>query len=140
MATNAQILGAIVNKWAQPLIGTFVNQYMGGAHWLQAIQNKIRSTGWVSSNWSLIAELSPLMEGVSGSIITPMLTRYLSQVDDVAIPAMAHAIVDKAMESGEIRLFEGKVIFEANDLQQLKRLLELNLPLKAEDSVNIITD
>lgn len=133
MATNAQILSAVLNKWAQPLVGTFLNANMQSIPIIQGIQNKIRSTGWVSPNWSLIAELSPLMESVTGNIVAPMINKYISQIDDASIPKIAHEVVDNALKNGELSLFEGKVVFEQSDLKQLKRLLDLNLPYSQEE-------
>ena len=54
-------------------------------------------------------------------------------VDDSSLPAMAHGIVDKAIENGELSLAEGFITFEEADLKRLKRLLELNLPLAEEN-------
>ena len=140
MATNARILGAILNKWAQPLIGTFLGGHVQSIPFIQNIENKIRSTGWVSQRWTLMGELSPLMESLTGNLVAPMIEGYLQKVDDATIPKMAHAIVDDALKKGELNLFEGKVVFERSDLQQLKRLLELNLPYNVEDDVIIKTD
>lgn len=129
---NHQILSAVLNKWAQPLVREFAARGMSSLPMVQALQNKVRSTGWVSPQWTLMAELGGMVEGVTGAMIQPVLNRYLSQLDDASIPQMAHSIVDKAIEQGELALFEGKIMFDSNDLKQLKRLLEANLPLKGE--------
>lgn len=139
MATNAEILSAIVNKWAQPLITTFINEHVQSMPFVQGVQNKVRSMGWVSAKWTLLGELSPIMESLSGSIIAPYLNKYLSQLDDASIPKMAHSIVDNALNNGEMVLFEGKVTLEESDLRTLKRLLELNLPYDKSEDVTIIT-
>ena len=140
MATNAKILSAVLNKWAQPLIGAFIGSHIQSVPFVQGIQNKVRAMGWVSPNWSVMSELSPLMESVTGSVIAPFLSQYLGRVDDESIPKMAHTIVDDALKNGELSLFEGKVVFEQSDLRQLKRLLELNLPYDPSDDVVIITE
>jgi hypothetical protein len=140
MYKNSEILSAIINKWAQPLVGTFINEHMQNFPVVQGLQNKIRAMGWVSPNWTLYSELSPLMESISGNVIAPMLNKYLSAVDDASIPKMAHSIVNNAIKHGEMRLLEGKVIFEQADLQRLKRLLELNLPYDATEDINIKTE
>ena len=137
MASNAQILAAIVNKWAQPMMAPFLSSWVEGMPAVAAIQNKVRSMGWVSPNWSLMAELSPLVEGASGSLITPLITQYLSGIDDASIPQMAHGIVDAALEKGELRLMDGKVIIERSDLDHLKRLLDHNLPIVAEEVITL---
>lgn len=140
MATNAKILGAVLNKWAQPLVGTFLGSHIQSIPFVQGIQNKIRSMGWTSPNWSLMSELSPLMESVTGNLIAPMIEKYLAGIDDGSIPKMAHSIVDDALKNGELVLFEGKITFEEADLKKLKRLLELNLPYNPSDDVVIITE
>lgn len=138
--SNAKILSAILNKWAQPLVGAFIGNHIQSVPFVQGLQNKIRSMGWVSPNWSIINELSPLMESVTGSVIAPMIGQYLERMEDSSIPKMAHTIVDEALKNGELSLFEGKVVFERADLQQLKRLLELNLPYNPNEDVVIITE
>ena len=140
MYRNADILSAVLNKWAQPLIGTFINSHVQSIPFVQGIQNKIRSMGWVSPNWSLFTELSPLMESVTGNIVAPMISKYVSQIDDASIPKMAHGIVDNAIKNGELSLFEGKVVFEESELKQLKRLLELNLPYNPAEDIIIKTE
>lgn len=140
MYKNADILSAVLNKWAQPLVGTFINSHMQSMPFVQGIQNKVRSLGWVSPNWSLMGELSPLMESVTGNIVAPLISKYVSQVDDASIPKIAHNIVDNALKNGELSLFEGKVVFEEDDLKKLKRLLELNLPYNPKEDVIVITD
>lgn len=140
MYTNADILSAVLNKWAQPLISSFINGNIQSIPFIQGVQNKIRASGWVSPNWSMIAELSPLMESISGNIIAPMISRYISQVDDSLIPKMAHSIVDNAIKNGELSLFEGKVIFEESDLKELKKLLNLNLPYDPSQDIIIKTE
>ena len=107
---------------------------------LQNIETKIRSTGWVAPNWQLMQDLSPMMDSITGSIVTPMLTRYISQLDDATIPQMAHNIVDDALKNGTLSLFDGKVVFEQEDLQELKKLLNYNLPIKAEDVYQVRTE
>ena len=140
MATNAKILGAVLNKWAQPLIGSFLSSHVQSMPFVQGIQNKIRSLGWVSTKWTLMGELSPLMESVTGNLVAPVIERYLSNVSDESIPKMAHAIVDDALKNGELSLFEGKIVFEEADLRQLKRMLELNLPYNPEEDVIVKTE
>jgi hypothetical protein len=140
MITNARILGAVLNKWAQPLVASFIGANIQSVPFMQGIQNKVRSMGWVSPNWSIMSEISPLMESVTGNIIAPMIERYVSGLDDASIPKVAHAIINDALKNGELSLFEGKVVFERKDLEQLKRLLDLNLPYDPNDEVIIKTE
>lgn len=82
----------------------------------------------------------PIIGGASDVIIVPMLNKYLSMVDDASLPVMAHGIVDKAIENGELSLAEGFITFEEPDLKKLKRLLELNLPLPADSGYIVKTE
>ena len=140
MATNARILGAILNKWAQPLVHTFLGSKVQSLPFVQNVESKIRSMGWVSPRWTLMGELSPLMENLTGNLIAPVIENYLSRVDDASIPRMAHIIVDDAIKTGELRLFEGKIIIDRDDIRQLKRLLELNLPFAPEEEIMLKTE
>lgn len=133
MYSNAQILTAVLNKWMQPVVQQFASSKMASLPLIGAINNKVRSTGWVSPQWDITAELSPIIEPITNNIMQPLLGSYISRIPDSAIPQMAHGIVDAAIERGELELFEGKVIFEEPDLQELKKLLDYNLPLKKDD-------
>lgn len=103
------------------------------------VENKIRSMGWVSPKWTLVGELSPIMESVTGNMFAPMMSKYLAAFDDATLPAMAHNIIDDAIKNGGLSLFEGKVVFEKSDLEELKRLLTLNLPYDKDDDIIINT-
>lgn len=138
MYTNAQILSAVINKWAQPLIKTLLAGRIQSIGFLQNIEAKVKSSGWVSPNWSLMQDLSPIMEGVTGSIVTPVLSKYLSMVDDASIPKMAHDIVDEALKQGKISLIGFE--FETEDLIELKQLLNYNLPVTDEQGYKVITE
>lgn len=136
---NAKILSAVVNKWAQPAIQQLTSGRLDNLPLFATISNKIRSTGWVSPQWSLGRELSPLLGDAMGSIVEPMLLRYLQGIPDEALPKMAHGIVDNAIRQGGLSLMDGNVIFDLEDLRELKKLLEWNLPLASEEVYNVIT-
>lgn len=137
--TNSQILAAVLNKWMQPAILQLSQTKLSSFSFVQAIENKVRSTGFVSPSWSLTKELSPMIEPITNSIVQPMLSRYIANVPDEAIPAMAHGVVDKALENGSLELMEGKIVFEKQDLEELKKLLEYNLPLEQESGYVVKT-
>lgn len=137
--TNSQILSAVLNKWMQPVVRQLAESKMQSFSFVQAIENKVRSTGWVSPNWSLTRELSPMLEPLTNSLVQPMLNKYLSNVPDEAIPAMAHGIVDKAISDGKLELMEGKLIFDREDLEELKKLLNYNLPLQDKEDYVVKT-
>ena len=140
MYSNAQILAAVVNKWAQPIIGQLIAGKVGSIPALGMAENWVKNLGIVSPNYSIVKDLMPIVGGASEIVVQPMLSRYLSMVDDATLPAMAHGIVDKAIENGELSLAEGFLTFEENDLKRLKRLLELNLPLEKSECYTVKTE
>lgn len=131
--TNSQILSAVLSKFLQPVVQMYGGEKLASLPFVKAIENKVKASGFVSGNWSLMKEISPLMENVSGRLITPVLNGYLSKLDDAQLPYMAHSIVDSALSSGKLELLDGAIEFEKSDLTELKRLLNINLPLKEED-------
>lgn len=141
MFSNAQKLAAVLNKWAQPAIQGLIGSRLGQLPFIANIDAKIRSTGWVSPMWSLSKEIVPLMDGLSSSLVEPMLARYLQGVPDSAIPELAHKVVNDAIKNGSLSLFEGKVEFEKDDLEELKTLLQYNLPINdSPNSYEVLTD
>lgn len=141
MFSNAQKLAAVLNKWAQPAIQGLLGSRLGQLPFIANIDAKLRSTGWVSPMWSLSKEIAPLMDGLSSSLVEPMLARYLQGIPDSAIPELAHKVVDDAIKVGSLSLFEGKVEFEKDDLEGLKMLLQYNLPINVSaNSYEVLTE
>lgn len=139
MYSNREILSAVLVKWAQPAIAEFVGGKMGAIPFVANIESKLRSTGWVSPMWSLGAEISPLIGNIATPIIEPMLAKYLEGIPDEAIPQMAHSIVENAIKQGGLSLFEGKVEFEKEDLEELLTLLRYNLPYQKVMGYQVLT-
>ena len=137
--TNAQILAAVLTKWGQPAIEQLTSGKLDNLPWMQAITNKVRSTGWVSQSWSLGRELAPVMGSMTEAIVTPMIERYLSSMPDGSIPVIAHKFVDAAIENDGLTLFDGNVTFDKDDLTELKHYLEWNLPLGESPSYEVKT-
>lgn len=135
--TNAQILAAVLTKWGQPAIEQLTSGRLDNLPWMQAITNKVRSTGWVSQSWSLGRELAPVMGSMTEAIVTPMIERYLSSMPDDSIPVIAHKFVDAAIENDGLTLFDGNVTFDKDDLTELKHYLEWNLPLGASPAYEV---
>ena len=127
--TNAQILAAVLAKWGQPAIEQLTSGKLDNLPWMQAVSNKVRSMGWVSPNSSLAKELSPLMSSITEALIVPVIERYLQGMPDSSLPSIAHSLVDAALVNGSLSLFEGNVVFEKEDLDELKNYLNWNLPL-----------
>ena len=140
MYTNAQKLAAVLHKWAQPAIQGLIGSKIDSLPFLGNIQEKVRSMGWVSPQWSLGKEFSPFFKGVTSSMIEPLLTRYLSNIPDEAIPLLAHNFVNDAIEQGGLVLFEGNVEFELEDLKELQKYLMYNLPIKDVVTYQVLTE
>lgn len=137
--SNASILAAVVNRWIQPVLVQIAQGKLDSLPFIQAINNKVRSTGWVTPSWSVTAELSPFIEPITGGMVSPILESYMKQVPDSAIPGIAHGIVDKALERGELSFLGGKITFDREDLTELKKLLDYNLPFKKTDEYEVRT-
>lgn len=132
MHSNREILGAVLGKWLEPMASGLTQRFIAGMPIIQAIDAKVKNTGWVTQNWSIVSEVEPLIGNAASAFLAPMIAELLANVSDEAIPGVARATIDGAMRMGELRLFEGKVTFDENDLQRLDRLLELNLPISAD--------
>lgn len=136
--SNAEILATIINKFAQPIVVQFAQMKASSLPLIGVIENKVKSWGIVSPNWSLMNELSPMIEPITGNLVKPMIKQYLSNVPDESIPAMAHGLVDSALANEGLSLMEGRLQFEKSDLEELKKLLDWNLPLKKESEYQIV--
>lgn len=141
MYSNAQKLAAVLNKWAQPAIQELIGGNLSRMPFLASIETKIKSTGWVSPMWRIAKEISPVLDGVSSSLIEPFIAKYISGIPDESIPQLAHNVVDDAIKNGGLSLFEGKVEFEPEDLEELKTLLKYNLPIQeSAASYSVLTE
>lgn len=133
MCSNADKLSAVLAKWLEPYSSTLVGGKMVAS--LPAIANlesKIRSTGWVSPNWSLSKELEPMLGGMGATILRPVIHSMVKDLPDEMIPEAMHGIVRSALDNGRLDLLEGKVSFDRDDIGRLHHLLELNLPVSGD--------
>ena len=137
MYTNRQILAAVLNKWMQPALQQLASEKFMHLPFLANLEAKIKSTGWVSPMWSMANEVTPLLGGVVSQVVEPMIADYLQSIPDQAIPKMAHTMVENAMKQGQLTLFEGNVVFELCDLEELQKLLKYNLPIKEEECYKV---
>lgn len=139
MYTNSQILAAVVSTWVKPLAGNFLAPKLDNPI-IAIVENWVKSTGVVSPNYSAAKDIMNVIGGASDIIILPYLNQFISKIDDSLIPAMAHRIVDNALDNGELSFAEGYLTIEEADLKRLKRLLELNLPIPKEDFYIVKTE
>lgn len=127
MATNAQIMAAIVNKVAQPIVMAYMSELLGANGFVQMLENKVKNMGIVSPQWRIINELAPFGEVISGAMVVPFLTSLMQGVDE-QLPMLARDFIRKAKEQGSISLLEGKIILDKHDIAEMERLIENNLP------------
>jgi hypothetical protein len=73
-------------------------------------------------------------------VVEPLVAQYLSGFPDEAIPQMMHSVVENAIKQGSLSLFEGKVEFEKEDLEELQKLLRYNLPIKKTMGYQVLTE
>lgn len=126
---NREILSAVLAYWLEPMAsGLLAGNILQKLPAIQVIDNKIRSTGWVSPKWSIASELEPLIGGAASSLLCPFIAGLLTNVPDESLPAIAHGVVDRAVDMGQMSLFEGKITFEGEDMRRLQHLLDVNLP------------
>lgn len=138
---NSQKLAAVLNHWISPLVDQLIATNISALPFMSNIESKIRSTGWVSPQWSLSMELAPVLSGAAGVIVEPLLAQYIGNIPDNTIPQFAHGLVDNAIKSGnDLLLFEGRVRITKSDLAELKQLLCYNLPLNPGATYEVITN
>lgn len=140
MWSNRQILAAVLNKWLQPAIIQVASGKLSKLPFVGNIEAKIKSLGWVSPMWSMGSEIAPLFNGLSSSLVEPIIAKYLQGIPDEAIPQMAHSFVNDAIKNGGLNLFEGNVVFEVEDLEELRTLLRYNLPITENETYQVKTE
>ena len=126
---NSQILAAVVSEWARPAISQIAAGNLMRLPMLQSLQATISSLGIVSGNYALQKDIEPLIQPIVNSLITPMLARYFGQIPEESIPQMAHDIVEKMRNNGQVSVLEGMVTFDEEDITELSDLLDKNLPV-----------
>lgn len=135
--SNKEILVAVLTKWAQPAIQSIAGTKLAQLPFVANIEAKIRSTGWVSPMWRLTDDIAPLIGGMGEKVVAPLLANYMQGIPDDAIPVIAHSIVDNAIKNGGLSLMEDNIVFELEDLEELKKLLKYNLPIDAAQSYQV---
>ena len=138
--SNAQILAAVLTKWLRPMIQGVSIQAMAKSSMVSSINTMLRKSGWVGMNYDVTQEVYPMIGGVIDKVAQPMIESFLGSLPDATIPAVAHAAVEEAMKTGELSLLDGNISFSEDDLKKLKRLLDLNLPLKDVEGYEVMDD
>lgn len=130
--TNAHKLSAIVAKWLEPMAGQLAGMRLSAIPALSGIENKIRSTGWVSPSYSIANDLSPIMGRVANALVQPFVYGMIKDIPDETIPTMFKEIVRAAIDNGGMSILEGTITFSLEDMERLNHLLDRNLPCETE--------
>lgn len=117
MITNSIKLASVITKWIHPNIQQIAISYFGSNQQLRM--------------------LLPFVNYISDNTVTKAINGFLSKVPDGMLPDMAHSIVDDAIKQGGFTI--GNLIFDTKDLQELKNLLNYNLPLEKAEAYTVIT-
>ena len=135
--TNSQILAAVVSEWARPAISQIAASNLMRLPMLQSLQATIGGVGLVSGNYSLQADIEPMIQPVVNALVTPMLAKYFGNIPEESIPQMAHDVVDKLRYNGPVSVLEGMITFDEEDLDELADLLQKNLPVESTQGYQV---
>lgn len=81
-----------------------------------------------------------MLDGLSAALVEPFVLSLLGNLNDASIPQMAHSIADATIQAGGLTSFEDNIIFDLDNLHELKTLLNYNLPVKQTEVYKIITE
>lgn len=127
--SNAQKLAAVVSEWARPAIAQIAAQKIGNMGWMRSLQQGVVGMGLVDKSYNITKDIEPFLMPAINAMIEPTLISYFGNIPDEAIPKMAHEIVAKMGEGGGLSLFDGAVYLDNDDINELRMLLDANLPI-----------
>lgn len=136
--TNKEILTAVLFEWLKPVIPAIMGNKIANNQVVGMFENWIKNTGIAPANWSIMQDITPLIQRAEYNIIMPFIMRKLDKMPDEYIPQMAHGIVDSAISNGSLNLFGGYVKFSESDLKELKSYLDCNLPYTSTNLYKVI--
>ena len=61
-------------------------------------------------------------------MIRPFREKFVARIPDDMIPELAHGYVDSAIQKGKLSVIDGFFTFDRDDLVELKKYLNCNLP------------
>lgn len=136
--TNKEILTAVLIEWAKPVLPVIIGGRLNNMPVLNMFENWVKKIGIAPTNWTVMQDIMPLIQGAAYNLITPFILPKLEKIPDEYIPAMAHGIVDSAINDGGLNLLGGNIIFDTEDLKDLKKYLDCNLPYTQEEHYKVI--
>lgn len=136
--TNAQIFSAIIARWASPAVRQLLAGQLDRLPIMTQATQWIRSIGLAPSHsWTLGQELLPLLNGMSEATVTGLLAPYISRIPDTAIPHLAHELARRSSGTEPVQILGGTITIDREELEELKRLIELNFPAETQEKIEI---
>ena len=140
--TNSEILTAVLVAWAKPMVDGIVAKSLGEYQPVVAANEWVKKYFPVASNYSIVNDLSflvaPSAEIVVGNFVRNGIAKL--GVADADIPGYAAKLVasmlEKAEKDGSVTLFN-TIELEKSDLEQLRHLLECNLPVEVAERYEV---
>lgn len=136
--SNAQKLAAVVSFWARPALTQLATSRLSSLPMMQSLQQSIVASGLVSQAYNISADLMPIMAPVINNLLQPYLERQLAQLPDESIPALARDVLTEAEKKGSMSIMDGFLTLEAQDIQELRQLVEKNLPMAERQGYEVI--
>lgn len=136
--SNAQKLAAVVSFWARPALTQLATSRLSSLPMMQSLQQSIVASGLVSQAYNISADLMPIMAPVINNLLQPYLERQLAQLPDESIPALARDVLAEAEKKGSMSIMDGFLTLEAQDIQELRQLVEKNLPMSDRQGYEVI--
>lgn len=136
--SNAQKLAAVVSFWARPALTQLATSRLSSLPMMQSLQQSIVASGLVSQAYNISADLMPIMAPVINNLLQPYLERQLAQLPDESIPALARDVLAEAEKKGSMSIMDGFLTLEARDIQELRQLVEKNLPMADRQGYEVI--
>lgn len=142
--SNSQILSAVLARWAKPLVDQVLVSRLGRLQPVAAASEWVKKYFPVAGNYSIVNDLSFLAVPAAEIAIAPMVRNGIAKlgISEEQLPAYAAKMVDafiaEAEKNGKVSLFN-TIELEKSDFEQLKSLLEKNLPAAAgEEGYQVI--
>lgn len=136
--SNAQKLAAVVSFWARPALTQLATSRLSSLPMMQSLQQSIVASGLVSQAYNISADLMPIMAPVINNLLQPYLEKQLAQLPDESIPALARDVLAEAEKKGSMSIMDGFLTLEAQDIQELRQLVEKNLPMADRQGYEVI--
>lgn len=136
--SNAQKLAAVVSFWARPALTQLATSRLSSLPMMQNLQQSIVASGLVSQAYNISADLMPIMAPVINNLLQPYLEKQLAQLPDESIPALARDVLAEAEKKGSMSIMDGFLTLEVQDIQELRQLVEKNLPMADRQGYEVI--